>query len=253
MITVKFKSVLLLIASASLIITFNNCAEKKLDIENVSNSSNSQQSIYGGISAVGIQDDLVTLKGTELDSITSVNLKGGDKVVNLSIQTKTSSQLVARASSILELASGLYNIVVKRAEAETVAPIQVNVSSNAKFTSLPMTRLGSVPNVGGTTKEFAIPSSVPNSAKEVLVHAYAVTGSVNITQGFHYQIYTKEGATRYPFYLYVSTYSQNALSYNSDNFWLPITSDRLIGITLTDSNNSFNDNLAGAVAVIGYR
>lgn len=142
------------------------------------------------------------------------------------------------------------------ATAESVAPIQVSVASNGKFTPInPMIDLGTGPIVGGTSKQFSLPSEVPASAKEVLVYAVTRTGSVSPNASYYFHIYTKDGATKYGKYLYGSSYAQNAVSYNSGNFWLPITADRLVNITLggTTADLSAGNNLNTTLSVIGYR
>ncbi len=231
-----------------LIVSYNNCAEKKLELNNSSLS-------IGGISTIAFDGDSLSVSGANLNDVTRVDLKGGDKTIPLYIQSKAENQLLAKSNSSLELASGLYHLVINRSGSETVIPMEVTVTSDSKFTPINPSEIGQVPLVGGTTKEFALPASIPTDAKEVLIYAWVKSGSVSPSAAFNYHIFTREGATQYGQYLYASTYQQNAISYNSDNFWLPVTSERIVGVTLAGTNGNFTagGNLSGSIVVIGYR
>ncbi len=244
---------LIFLLAIAVIFSFNNCTEKPLDKSSLSSQAPLPTPNIAGVSTVNVEQDLVTVQGSNLDKVTSIGIKGGDKTVGLSIQTKSANMLVAKASSALELAAGIYNLIINRANAETIAPIQVTVASSPKFTSIDKALLGGLPTVGGTTKVFSLPSSVPANAKEVLVYAFVGSGSVGTTNTAHMQISTQEGSTKYHNLLFLHTYSQNAISYNSSNMWLPVTSNRQVAATLTDTNVSFGDNLYGWAYVIGYR
>lgn len=64
-----------------------------------------------------------------------------------------------------------------------------------------------------------------------LVYVYIDTGAGNSDGVTEFQIYTSEKTKKYSYYLYAHGYNQNSWSYNSDNFWLPITSSRTINVT----------------------
>ncbi|MCD4735956.1 MAG: hypothetical protein K8R53_07930 [Bacteroidales bacterium] len=120
------------------------------------------------------------------------------------------------------------------------------------WNSIPKTQIGELPLNPLGTVQWPIPPEVPQDAKEVLVYVYIKTGAANPSADIEFKIFTQEGPTEYAQYFFASGFAnQNAISYNSENIWLPITSNREIKVTsylhpLTGYNGS-------AVNVIGYR
>jgi len=125
-------------------------------------------------------------------------------------------------------------------------------SAEVKWTPTPKILLGSLPANLLTTVVFPIPASIPTTAKEVLVYAYIRTGyNAPGEADIEFMIYTEESGVRYAHYLFAHWYPQNAWSYNSGTFWLPITSAREIRVT--SSGTAAPGNWVGQIFIIGYR
>ena len=130
-----------------------------------------------------------------------------------------------------------------------------------KWTPVAKTHLSPLPfNPIGSTKKSSIPNIVPSDAVEILVYVYASTGAVDQNLYVEFQISTVEDELEYSLYFYVQGYPpQNAISYNSDTFWLPITSNREIRITSqalgggAPGSPAFTRNAQGWAWLIGYR
>ena len=88
---------------------------------------------------------------------------------------------------------------------------------------------------------------VPSTAKEVLVYVYIRTGYVVSGSGT-VQIYT---TTANVLKLHVYTYHQSAVSYNSDNIWLPIGEGRVVYGKYTGS--AITKNSYAGFQIVGYR
>ena len=125
--------------------------------------------------------------------------------------------------------------------------------TGVKWTPLPKgNSLGSLPS-SSSSAVFTIPSSVPTSAKEVLVYTFLRSGAVSPNnKKREFRIFTKEGSTEYSKYFYVYFYPpQNAISYNSENMWLPLTPERKVRVVATGVTST--QNVVSRVHVIGYR
>jgi hypothetical protein len=130
-------------------------------------------------------------------------------------------------------------------------------SAEVRWTPTPKIPLGSLPANPIGTVVFPIPASIPTTAKEVLVYAYIRTGynySSSLREDdIEFKIYTEESGVQYAHYLFAHWYPQNAWSYNSGTFWLPITSAREIRVTSTGTAPPDNGNYVGEIFIIGYR
>lgn len=93
---------------------------------------------------------------------------------------------------------------------------------------------------------------VPAGAKEVYLYIHVSTGAANQDGDIELKIYTAEGGNQYASYFHLHGYSQSAWSYNSDNFWLPITSNRNIYMQRT-AGGYLTGNKGYGIYVIGYR
>ncbi len=123
--------------------------------------------------------------------------------------------------------------------------------TGVKWNPLGKVLLGSLPLNAITTTSYNLPASVPLDAKEVLVYVYARTGGYNPDADLELRIYTKEGTKEYSYYFFIHGYNQNAWSYNSDNFWLPVTADRKVYVQSVGT--AITGNRAGAIYILGYR
>ncbi len=133
--------------------------------------------------------------------------------------------------------------IITRKRGETVTGV--------KWVPLPKTLLGTLPLNTITTVSYNLPASVPPDAVEVLVYLYARTGDLNPDADLELRVYTREGTTEYSKYFFIHGYTQNAWSYNSDNFWLPVTSDRKIYVQ--SIGTAMTGNRWGEIFIIGYR
>jgi len=123
--------------------------------------------------------------------------------------------------------------------------------TGVKWNPLGKIHLGTLPLNTITTVSYNIPVSVPPDAKEVLVYMYARTGVANPDSDLELRIYTKEGTIEYSYYLLIHGYNQSAWSYNSDNLWLPVTSDRKIYVQSIGTR--MTGYRVGNIYVLGYR
>lgn len=113
------------------------------------------------------------------------------------------------------------------------------------------------PNAGGQCNPGITGTSIPTSqipitAKEVLVYAWVSRGSGGGGGGqFSFDIYTQQGSTKYIQKLRAYDNNNNgAWAVNSDNFWLPVTSDGQIYIQLP---STLNGNFNTGIEFLGYR
>lgn len=101
----------------------------------------------------------------------------------------------------------------------------------AKWTPILKTRLGrDWSPYYELTAAWRLPPAVPGRAKEVLISAYWVTGTLHL-QECDVEFYTAEGSVRYSKYLigYGFGGSHGGQYWTaSDNFWLPVTADRWV-------------------------
>ncbi len=133
--------------------------------------------------------------------------------------------------------------IITRKRGETVTGV--------KWTPLGKLLLGSLPLNAITTTSYNLPASVPLDAKEVLIYVYTMTGANNPDRDLELRIYTKEGTIEYSYYFFIHGFNQSAWSYNSDNFWLPVTTDRKVYVQSVGS--AMTGNRAGAIYILGYR
>ena len=97
-----------------------------------------------------------------------------------------------------------------------------------------LTRIGNVDTDTTNVQTFLLPSSIPDSAKEVLIYAYFKAGYSKSAAG-NARIYTQEpgGRTVYPNYIRVRGYNQVAHTVTCDNMWFPITVERSVHVQLS--------------------
>ncbi len=98
--------------------------------------------------------------------------------------------------------------------------------ANARILSMTLTHPGVV-------QSYNIPYSVPNSAKAVLIYAVVRCGYSGPDTSQNIAIYTEGlyGYPRYKKYLFVHSYPQKAYSFNSDNMWFPMPTNRKVYVT----------------------
>ena len=119
-----------------------------------------------------------------------------------------------------------------------------------EWESIARTQIGTI-NMGSTsTQSFLIPSSVPATAKEVLVYVYAYMGSSS-DSFYTMKVFTESSSTRqFVNYIAIKTYHQSAYAVASDNMWFPMPSNRRVYVMLS---GAVTGNVYGFVNIIGYR
>lgn len=104
------------------------------------------------------------------------------------------------------------------------------------------------------TLSYSIPQSIYlRSPKEVLVYVWVNKGPGGASAGqVHFNIYTKEGTgantVKYAQKLVVNDHNNNAFRFNSDNLWLPVTSDGIVYVDYPTVNG-----IGSGMEFIGYR
>lgn len=111
--------------------------------------------------------------------------------------------------------------------------------------------LGPLPSgrAGGITR--TIPADIPDDAHEILIYVYIATNYVR-GETHSFKIAVKPSpSTEAAFYLYAVANTQQEWSYNSDNFWLPMPTDRKLH--LETSGKPLFGNWTSRVVIIAYR
>ena len=124
-------------------------------------------------------------------------------------------------------------------------------SCPVEWESSDLIQLGTI-NMGSTsTQSFVIPSSsVPSTAREVLVYVYAYMGTSQDVFA-QMKIYTESSPTRkFVKYLALKAYNQNAYAVASDNMFFPMPSNRRVYVMLSRTLSGY---VFGYVNIIGYR
>ena len=126
----------------------------------------------------------------------------------------------------------------------------VPCSCPVDWESMTMTSLGTINMQSTTTQSFVIPTTVPSTAREVLVYTYVNKGR---SQEYfsNMKIYTESSPTRrFEKYLAIKTYNQNAYSTVSENMFFPMPSNRRIYVRLSRTHPG---HVSGHINIIGYR
>ena len=82
----------------------------------------------------------------------------------------------------------------------------------------------------GPVQSYVIPAVIPSSAKAVLIYGFLESGYSNRDVVQDITIFTEgvRGYPRYKKYLFVHSYDQHAWSFNSDDMWFPMPSNRRV-------------------------
>lgn len=111
--------------------------------------------------------------------------------------------------------------------------------------------LGSLPSgrAGGVIR--TISADIPDDAHEILIYVYVATNYVR-GETHSFKIAVKPNPSREAaFYLYAFANTQQDWSYNSDNFWLPMPTDRKL--ILETRGKPLFGNWNSRVKIIAYR
>ena len=131
-----------------------------------------------------------------------------------------------------------------------------NVQPNFNWTSIPRTEIGSSTlRANQAFQSYRLPSYVPSTAKEVLVHVIVMCGRFGDYPNQYIKLYAKDGLKQYEKYIFMRSWNTNsiAVNSNSDNMWFPVTSDRKIHMEVPGAAEQRCPDSNGKVFVIGYR
>jgi hypothetical protein len=158
--------------------------------------------------------------------------------------------------AILSRIQGYENEAKKIVEGlPTLEPrIDALANLNIEVVSTDKGRLGDLPRIAGEPSKYPLPDGIPDTAREILIFAYVRTGSMTNAQEHYYSIYTDKDDQDIlgRFVLGLHTYPQNAVSFNSQTFWLPMPSNRIVKAELSGLN-VIGDNFVAYLAVLGWR
>ncbi len=124
-------------------------------------------------------------------------------------------------------------------------------SANPRWTPVEIS-LGELPwRYRDTRRSYNIPSTIPASAREILVYVWAD----QIVAPRLFKIYTKDGSARFLAKLQVGSScppeSTCALQSGSEDFWLPITVERKIYVEVSDTLDTYPAR--SSIEILGYR
>ena len=127
---------------------------------------------------------------------------------------------------------------------------------NFNWTSIPRTEIGSSTlRANQAFQSYSLPSSIPSTANEVLVHVVVICGRLGDYPNQYIKLYAKDGSQQYEQYIFLKSWETNniAINSNSDNMWFPVTSDRKIHMEVPGAAEQSCYDSTGKVFVIGYR
>ena len=134
-----------------------------------------------------------------------------------------------------------------------IAPLQGCNDPPVTWNSLAMIQIASTSSIRYSgTLSYNLPSEVPSTAKEVLLFVNFEHGYSGPDRTTYFKIYTQEDDSHYEKYASLHTYSQSAWNTNSENMWLPVTSNRRVYVA-KQGNTNLTRNLHFYMYVIGYR
>jgi hypothetical protein len=156
-----------------------------------------------------------------------------------------------RCNDILEKVRSLTSAIEGLCLGSTPSPSsQPALYSPYNWTSVPLTNIGRSNLQHAGTVSYTIPSVIPSSAREVLIHAGVFSGTSNNGPYHDLKIFTQIGTMQYEKYLLVYSWNQAAYNTNSDNMWFPMPKDRLVYLTVPAAHGN---NAGVRLFAIGYR
>jgi hypothetical protein len=132
----------------------------------------------------------------------------------------------------------------------STSSLEVPPYSLYTWTSVPKTKIGTSNLQHASTVSFSIPSVIPSTAREVLIHAGVFSGYSNKGPYHDLKFFTQIGTTRYEKYLLIYSWRQSAFNTNSDNMWFPMPPNHRIYLTVPAAHGR---NAGVRLFAIGYR
>ncbi len=111
--------------------------------------------------------------------------------------------------------------------------------------------IGDLPLLSRQVTAFEFPAELPAIAREVLIYVKIFSGNNGPSLANDFVLYTQEGDKKYAQLLHWSRYPQDAVGFNSENLWFPVTGERKIYVRLDGTPG--NRNSSGKIHVLGYR
>ena len=177
----------------------------------------------------------------------TIGVKGYCTIVFISLL----SALSAAQNNSAECSTVQYHLTQLTAAIQSLcgSDVEAALPSN-EWESITLQQIGTINMRSTSEQSFIIPSSIPTTAKEVLVYVYAFMG-YSSERIILMTIHTEKSHTRkFKKYLPIRTYHQDAWSSVSENMWFPLTSNRRIYVKLSRATTG---NVNGYINVIGYR
>ena len=100
-------------------------------------------------------------------------------------------------------------------------------------------------------QSYSYAAYVPPEAKEVLIYVAGYTGYNARSQSVEVTLETSEDGVRYTKYFYLYHYPQDAVAYNSENMFFPVTRDRCIYVWYPEGKPA--NNYVLDLYAIGYK
>lgn len=162
----------------------------------------------------------------------------------IQVEERLSRQLLELRESLAELEQRV----------GALEPGLARLIAEKRFTPLDV-ELGELSRTHGRSSSYELPSEVPASAREVLVHAWVRSGwSGTPGASRYYEISTAEGSrTLGHFFLRFSTYRQDAVAFNSETMWLPVSEDRTVRARLAGDGANLDQYTTAFLRIIGFR
>eukprot|EP00731_Ephydatia_muelleri_P011747 Em0006g641a len=128
---------------------------------------------------------------------------------------------------------------------------ELNKQFKMVWISISKKHIGSVSSASSAIQTFSYAAHVPPEAKEVLIYVSGYTGHNAQSQSVEITLETSEDGVKYTKCFYLYLYPQNAVSYNSENMFFPVTRDRCIHVKYPEGKPATNYQLD--LFAIGYR
>ena len=113
-------------------LTISGCKLFSGDKLSVNTVITKKKTLSATLSSVNVANNQVTITGTGFSSISTVKLQGNGIDANLSVYSKTDTQIIAKATSALSLlVNGTFNLIIANVEAEATYPVTFTLQDGA--------------------------------------------------------------------------------------------------------------------------
>ena len=155
---------------------FSGCFVFKGDKLAVQTTVTSKKVLNATLTTVNVANDQVTITGTGFSNISSVKLQGNGVDAILSVDSKSDTQIIARATSALSiLVNGTFNLIIGTVEAQATYPITFTLQNGA-IEAVHLSQMNAAP---GQVLKWSGSGWVPGS----LANSQVYLGNWNATSG----------------------------------------------------------------------